>query len=98
MVLGDYLSKDGEVHLAGFSQLLKAIEPTRQVMPWEVLDEESLRRERTVAKAMAKAARKAMEYAVTKCVDDAMTDSKILFELQENLLEVRSDEELRQRT
>eukprot|EP00520_Triparma_pacifica_P018755 CAMPEP_0118663770 /NCGR_PEP_ID=MMETSP0785-20121206/17621_1 /TAXON_ID=91992 /ORGANISM="Bolidomonas pacifica, Strain CCMP 1866" /LENGTH=324 /DNA_ID=CAMNT_0006557561 /DNA_START=42 /DNA_END=1013 /DNA_ORIENTATION=- len=85
-VLGEYISKDGEVHLSGFARFLKTIEPAREVQPWEVLDEESLKRERTVAAAMAKSARLAMEYAVTKCVDDAMSDAKILNALQENLM------------
>lgn len=85
-MLGDFVSGDGDVHLSGFASFLKTIEPAREVQPWEMLDEESLKRERTVAKAMARAARKAMEFAVTKCVDDAMSDSSILLKLQDELL------------
>lgn len=85
-MLGDFVSGDGDVHLSGFASFLKTIEPAREVQPWEMLDEESLKRERTVAKAMARAAREAMEFAVTKCVDDAMSDSSILLKLQDELL------------
>lgn len=85
-VLSDYLTPDNTVRMAGFAAFVRDLAPSREVQAWEKLDSESLKRQRTVAAAMAKNARIALEDSVRKCVDDAMTDAKILESLSETLL------------
>ncbi|GMH78860.1 hypothetical protein TL16_g07959 [Triparma laevis f. inornata] len=85
-ILSDYLTPENTVRMSGFATFVKDLAPSREVQGWEKLDDESLKRQRTVAAAMAKNARIALEESVRKCVDDAMTDVAILESLSETLL------------
>ena len=55
-----------------------SLSSSRMLMPWEKLDEESLKRERILAKHLAKQSREAILAAVHQCVDDAKSDENIL--------------------
>ena len=84
-VLQDYLAPNGTVRLAGFSKFVTSLVPGRVLQSWEKLDDESLVRERTVKKAMAKNARIAIEAAIHQCLDDAISDHELLERLGETL-------------
>jgi Ca2+-binding EF-hand superfamily protein len=87
--LAPYLSGNPSapsLRFADFSAFLLSMEPSREVMPWEKLDEETLKRERTVAQHLARTAKAAMQHAVSKAADDALSDSAILESMGETLL------------
>lgn len=56
-ILSDYLTPENTVRMSGFATFVKDLAPSREVQGWEKLDDESLKRQRTVAAAMAKNAR-----------------------------------------
>ena len=85
-VLEDYLTSAKTVNMSSFAKFITSLAPSRELQAWEKLDEESAKRERQVAQGMARNSRIAMEEAVRKCVDDAMTDHKLLETLGETLL------------
>jgi len=85
-LLEDYLAPDNTVRMASFCKFLKSLQPSREVMPWEKLDDETAKRERIVAQSLARQAKAAIESAITRCVDDAQSDEKILEALGDTLL------------
>jgi Ca2+-binding EF-hand superfamily protein len=80
-VLADFLGSGPHHNKANFSEFAKfvlSLEPMREVMPWEKLDEESLKRERILQKHLLKYSTEAYKKAVAKCADDALSDSKLI--------------------
>jgi len=81
-ILGsEHLDVDGKVDFHGFASFVRALSPVRTLMAWEKLDEESARRERIVASAVARAAKDAMRMSVEKHIDDERKNSELLTEL-----------------